>query len=884
MRGLKIVIVLAILIVIALVVYMIVHKKGGQSGNGNKKVSITLQEPGKTKNAIVYISNDKLDGITVEVFFQTIFELANDLPWKFSYVYWDTVSINGNSITTVNGSIPAEIGTQILYTWLNSKPDEFNVVTKMHHACIKSECDAIAPSCDPCKGEIPKCTETGCECVPGLQCPTGDVLEKCCQQPGSPGPIGHCEIKDGHFSLTCSPCPPKDCGKPGCDCVGYVCTSTGPVCRKGVTCPTGDDLQACAPPGKYATCSNGVISFHDCSGWAPGEEDKCKDYNCDLRGPVCDSDGKLYCKPGVRCPPKNVLPDLNCCATSKNGPYAACSQDTPSSASLSCTNCGIVGGKPPSDLDCPPRCNGQGPTCTSKGAICSPNLMCSGGLYTPEIIASLKCCDAYPHTSAVCKSDAHGACVKCACTDGREMCGPEPLCSATGVPHPPQCCPAGSGCSQNSVTHEWECCPATQNCYVDGKFTCCPAGTQCAENECQSICGPTTCKTGEECMVIEGATDATKARLEAEGGVVDPRTGYVYICKPQSDCEFGNELAIPPATANYYPCWAFPQHADKAGFGYCSYSTDKANLSVCFNNDNETSCNTDSHGCEWIDALSYAAANGADRINEDMQNLNPTDPDGFYCQGNAGTAYQRIVSFPGDKTACSWKDCWSHIAQPGIIDVFYDATNGNCVALQSCNEPTSGLQNNICTNDDTGKPTCKPNPGITPPITASSTFGTDCKTDPCPVQGNTGYTCSSDDGSIQEITYDCVYDATQPSKHACLMVKGGKGRWKNSTCEGKCDCPIGDDNKACSGSHGSCQWDSTNNQAHCSCVGPQFSDPACKYDGVPVSPSNCSYGNCGSCSCPPGFAVAFQNPEGTCPGEILCNSVGNGVCCKVTPT
>jgi hypothetical protein len=681
-----IVLIVCVLAIVITVIVLLVRKKNGASSSN--AVTFQVKGPKFDKTETVNISLSRLKNMNIGELMQSTIQTSTMLPWKSMSVYWDSISINNKPVDLTDGYLSERIfATKLLTFFNNTIPGKVIILGVMKHTCSNDEKETIGKQCDPCKGQAPVCTEQGWVCKDNQLCPDADILKTCCVN-SVLGPVASCDPNSKVITCGTCPDPPIDCGSPGCDAVGPVCTADGWSCQKGVLCPTGHDLgQCCSESGKYAVCQNGHVQCTNCK---TDNLPKC-DPDCDNSALVCHEDGTWKCEKGRKCPPQDV--QNKCC---KDGNFPECKDGD---AKVTCTDCNKL--TPLTEADCPPSCNGQGPKCVREDGVikwkCVPNMKCPIGSY----LNNLNCCpnDFEP----VCTEDN---CISCKCPRGQFGCGPTPPCSE-GSSRSATCCENGEPCNQDPITKKWMCCAPEQVC-LNG---CCPAETVCKNGDCVAKCGvdsttgePYTCAIGQMCVMIENATPQQWTRIKSQNRDArkDEKANIIYLCADiDKKCRFSvdEEVAVPSAINNYYPCYSFPSLDQDHPAGYCIGRIEGDN-EACNKYGKKGDCNDDGK-CEWRDVLSYMAEGKdgndlqkrASQIQKDMGYIQ-NNWNGNFCYPQ-DQAYQRIIAFSGSGV-CDWQDCVSQIAQPGIIDVEFNENTKSCIGLQACNNYGGvGMSNKI---------------------------------------------------------------------------------------------------------------------------------------------------------------------------------------------
>jgi hypothetical protein len=711
--------------------------------DAKKSFSITVNILGENAKTLKFTCVKDDLSLSVSDFFKKIVILPKNLCLS-------SVVIGTQSITLQDCHITDSRTVQSLYTVL---PDIITITVS-----YSSECN---PDDKPeCKGQVAICSPTGWVCQDIPSCPTGDDLYKACLT--SPlGPFVTC--KDG--VITCGPCPgTKDCGEPGCKGIGPVCSPTGWVCKEGITCPSNPETCASCDSDSYATCEDGKISCVKCGGDKPD----CNTSDCDLSGIVCKN-GKLECIKGGR---KCSVTDLNASCCPSNKPIPSCSDDGTKIICASCDPNNYPKTDPNYEKCMLGSCQGHGWVCTPGGWVCKEGVTCP-----PDDIAK-SCCGTGQKSVATCVNNK----VVCSCPNNTLTCDT-------------LCCSKDIGCSKEPISRVSMCCPTSQVCNINNSPVCCPDGTICKDNTCKPICGTkngqaVTCGQGQSCLIIENVDPVTLQSLENQGASVDGNTAY--MCMSSQGCSFSPEqVSVPSSIDNYYPCYSFPVSSvmdpNNPGPGYC---TDKDNnpTGKCNKYSTSDTCNNDS-SCTWRNVLKYMASDSNPRntwsqIRKELDVIQNSG-NGNYCDPTNGKAsYQRVLVFSGGDS-CSASDCWGHVAQPGITDVEFNEENKLCVALQSCSGE-GGVSTKVKTA--TG---IIPNPNTQglPSAVQASSFPS-CDNSHCPIIDNS-FMCNNQNGKIIDVTYDCINDTKIKGGQNCVLNPDGKGKYRDSSCNGLCSCANG---------------------------------------------------------------------------------------------
>jgi hypothetical protein len=497
----------------------------------------------------------------------------------------------------------------------------------------------------------------------------------------------------------------------------------------------------------------------------------------------------------------------------------------------------------------------KAPKCPASSIACGPgtypvcnlstgyNWQCTEGLCKDPEIFDSKC--------NICRLPCSGqknfydcASKQCTCDPSTPTCGND-------------CCDP-KDCSRDEKGNP-VCCSEFQKCVQqDGSTLCCGGGDVCQAGQCVPACGisdpsdPKTarnCKPGEICTIISGLSKTDADRIvkteDPAAIVVEAPNGTftLYLCKDAaSGCAFDlDKRAVGPASVNnFYPCYKLAKHDASAGLGFCSSSNaDQTSKTTCFlGYKDAASCgaagSSDSK-CVWWDVGSKAS--GMNVLNQELATASQQSLQGWWCSKDEQAAFSRFFSAPGAGT-CTWKDCWNQLAQPGVTDLYWDATANACSAIQSCDaDPGAGYTNKAVIN---GKVVDNPSvKSIAPPGGAES-FTLQCPA-VCPSDIIAPYQCG-DDGEIGvQKRYSC-----NSANWTCY--EDAKGIFGDSSCGGQCV-------SGCSG-HGS--WNPTKHACDCSTGSEE-----CWFD--------CNSGGCYGRNCP----IQYTGTE--C-GGVCCQDPTNAGC------
>jgi hypothetical protein len=712
------------------------------------------------------------------------------------------MDISNKTVQIINGQISDSVKKLNLFSFLgiSSVPSSISLTASYKNACNP---DNYPSNLNVCTGQTGICTPTGWQ-IKNTYCAPQSELESCCTDPLAPYP----SCSNGVVS--CTGCPEStrpSCGDPGCSLIGPKCTSTGWVCAPGYACPSDTVLQSCCSGTDHAVCrqlSNGMVSLL-CSG-CTGQPPTCTP-GCDMCGLVCDADGTWNCRQGAECPSSDIM---KTCCTDPSKPLATCPTpittgalcSTSDPSSITCSNCDSFS-KPPNTPCDSGSCEGHGWVCTSTGWICSPGVQCPD---PAKVNWSTCCSSSYQRSVPYC--DPTTNCIKCACPQGSTGCSGQQTCGIPTTQCNQICCPDGIPCSQGPDGN-CICCPQNRVCPTPNGEICCQPGEICSNGQCLIPCGsdPVTgqgvlCSSSQQCIEIDNLTPENIAKLKKEyGNEARIQGNSAFVCLNPSSCSItANESSLPSAVHNYYPCLNFPTH-DNGKIGYCTEANGTP-TGQCFGKyTSSTACSADS-ACTWRDVLKYMSSQPdpgvpANQIQKELavaQDVNV----GYFCDNTNGTsAFSRVVAYTSDPANCNWHDCWARASQPGVIDIEYNSANGVCLALQSCSNPTSGLQSYEF-SQQSGE--TAQNSYQVPPTTVSgnSSFNS-CTTEQCPeeLKAFTDFTCigtctdcsppSRSDLSGQVIKK--LWSCGLQNSYKCVL--DGEGSFTSEEqCEAKC-CPQG---------------------------------------------------------------------------------------------
>ena len=288
--------------------------------------------------------------------------LSGYLPTnQFITISWNTVTLDGNPITVSQGSINDSRTVSQFYNGII--PNTASLVADITYTCDENAMNKIDATCNRCNGEQAMCTLKGPICVPNMMCPEGDILKKCCVNSkdgpvptcivGSPVKCSGCANSKDCGDPGCTGIGPL-CTSDGWQCVpGMKCptgTSLEKCCSDSTLFPTCSDS---LPLGqRNVICSKCKNSY---TGKACGPD-------CKLSGLICDdSTDTMLCQVGAgTCPSPSILSALNCC-TDPNKPFAVCTSK--GITCTACEGLPQTGNCSPSCLGHGWKCTNQGWEC-----------------------------------------------------------------------------------------------------------------------------------------------------------------------------------------------------------------------------------------------------------------------------------------------------------------------------------------------------------------------------------------------------------------------------------------------------------------------------------------------------------------------------------------
>lgn len=381
------------------------------------------------------------------------------------------------------------------------------------------------------------------------------------------------------------------------------------------------------------------------------------------------------------------------------------------------------------------------------------------------------------------------ACV-CDASQGLAQCG-DSCCPTGSIQHPDPTNPDLCVCCSNSQICGDQCCPTGQTCSTDKKT--CVVG--CGINTDGS---PHSCASNQTCITIDNIPSSDIAKFQNDPDTVvtvDPTTGLgtAYMCHDPEACNvWTNQRALPPAINNWYPCLNFMDTDPAGGVGFCSSATDDPAAIATCRAKSKDQC---SSPCNWINIFDQTSQGTTGWTNLDTNIKRMAGGFGDWCaQGSSG----RVVAVDFDPSTCTWKDCWSKLAQNNVIDLDYDDASGRCVAIQTCNT-ASGLSGISSSAADPSTD------AVT--YTGGNLFIKDCNQ-------SSADSCSPDFGHCPDLLCDpnkrppivlacdgngALLDAkkrwvcaTGGAAAGCIDVGPGQGVYNDEeTCMANCTCPAG---------------------------------------------------------------------------------------------
>jgi hypothetical protein len=363
---------------------------------------------------------------------------------------------------------------------------------------------------------------------------------------------------------------------------------------------------------------------------------------------------------------------------------------------------------------------------------------------------------------AVCTSglyDCVKGCINCDNIDD-SPCGDESCCP------PNQCNTSKEGVS---------CCSGTP-CGTKDKPQCCGVDESCQNGSCVANCGydskgPVTCRVGQTCIHVSGATDDMWARFQNDFKNDNPihNGSDMYACAVPT-CTSKVDKTFPSTVAGkvttFLPCTKLINIGDQGGdVGYCtSKDSTTTNAYDCWSKSKNNNC-FDNNNCIYKSIYNTSF----DEMQNDSNNIfKLTDTtqkyEGNWCGDTKNSIVQYSQSEGGKK--CSYIDCWNKIGtDEGVVNVDWNQNTGICTGLINCADKI--VDNQYLTKCDYSK---KPN------ICSDSGTYFNCNNDeiwsnstnPCSTQGGNCHIaitnglgwCVRKDGTQQCVTNssDCKKD------------------------------------------------------------------------------------------------------------------------------
>lgn len=435
----------------------------------------------------------------------------------------------------------------------------------------------------------------------------------------------------------------------------------------------------------------------------------------------------------------------------------------------------------------------------------------------------------------------------CDSSQGLVQCG-DTCCPSGSVQHPdpknPDLCIC---CSKSQLCGE-KCCPTGEICSTNG--TTCIVG--CGKNPDGS---PHSCASNQTCITIDNIPGSDISKFQSDPDTVvdiDPitGTGTAHMCHDPEVCNvWTNQRALPPAINNWYPCLNFMDTDPDGGVGFCSTNSDDPTVIAGCRGKSKDTC---TGMCDWINIFDQTSQGNDGWTNLDMQIKKMAGGFGDWCsQGSSG----RIIAVDFDPKTCSWKDCWSKLAQNNVVDLDYDEASGRCVAVQTCNTQ-SGLSGISSSAADPSTD------AVT--YTGGNLFIKDCNE-------SSPSSCSPDFGHCPDLLCDpskkpplvLACDASGPLLDAkkrwicsssgvaagCIDVGPGQGAYDDeATCMANCECPTGFK-----------QGLDPSNPTKCARIAP-FTLKSAGY--AVCSPTHSTLGNCNGCNTDDEWALGCLAGQG----------------------
>lgn len=563
--------ILATIVIVLVIVFT--HKKSGSDATVPIPITVTVTDPMGTLSGTMQMTKAQINTMNVGNFVINALQTVK-LPWSVVDIYWNSIVIYNKSINIQNGIIPDVEQAKNLLTFIGGTiPTNLSIKLNFQRVCHPADKNSL--TCDPCKGAAPFCGPTGWVCRDGILPPT-EVQRIACCKVGDNGPYGTWDAKTN--SVICDHCesaPTIDCGDTtGCAGFGQVCTGTGWTCVPNMSCPDKSKWPNCATcaTNQYVVCSSGKFTCENCN---PDHIPDCPQ-SCNLQGLKCNPDNTMSCVPGIEKCPADLTSFESCCTDPLN-PIPVCTEGK----GITCKNCDGVP-KPVNDPDYSKcengSCLGHAWVCTPSGWKCLPHIA-----PPPPSFNMSQCCPVSGPNVAF--WDPTSKCVACKCPPGTVGCNGS-FCGDVGQQLSPCqkiCCQAGEQCFSSGLGGCVCCEEQDRVCYSSATSApiCCDPGTICKDGTCRAVCGiddlgnKRACGTGQKCLEISNLTPAQVADLKQKEGsnaIFSNNDTTAYVCIDDTGCTSGNEVAIPAAIDNYYPCTFMPDSKDptQPGVGYCT--------------------------------------------------------------------------------------------------------------------------------------------------------------------------------------------------------------------------------------------------------------------------------------------------------------------------
>lgn len=559
------------------IVLVIVFRKGSGGSNSTTPIpiSVTVTDPMGTLTSTMQMTKAQINTMNIGNFVINALQTVK-LPWSIVDIYWNSISIASKNVAVQNGIIPDTEQARNLLTFMGGTIPQ-NLSIKLNFQRVCHPADKVSLLCDPCKGAAPFCGPTGWICRDGISPPTLDQRIACCKT-GANGPYGTWDAKSN--SVLCDNCesaPTVDCGDTtGCGAFGQVCTGTGWNCVPEMLCPDKSKWASCLTCGasQYVVCTNG--KGFTCANCNPDHIPDCP-FSCNLQGLRCNPDNTMSCVPGIAdCP--TDMKELSSCCTDPLLPVPICVKGK----GISCTGCEGI----PKPLDDPNYSKCENGSCQGHAWVCGPTgWQCLPHIAPPPPSFNMsQCCPVSGPNVAF--WDPTSKCVACKCPVGTQGCN-APFCGDVDQQLSPCqkiCCEAGEQCFSSGLGGCVCCEEQDRVCYSSATSTpiCCDPGTICKDGTCRAVCGiddlgnKRACGTSQKCLEINNLTPAQAADLKQKEGsnaIFADNSTTAYVCIDDTGCDtVGNEVAVPAAIDNYYPCSYMPDSKDptQPGVGYCT--------------------------------------------------------------------------------------------------------------------------------------------------------------------------------------------------------------------------------------------------------------------------------------------------------------------------